>query len=1153
MVGPLEERVFLSGVGLNPEAKMTGNVLGAGGRIDDPLWYKDALIYELHVRSFCDSDGDGVGDFRGLTSRLDYLQDLGITALWLLPFFPSPLRDDGYDTADYRAVHPRYGTLRDFKAFLREAHRRGLRVITELVLNHTSDQHPWFQRSRKARPGSRWRDFYVWSDTPHRYGEARIIFRDFEASNWTWDPEGGAYYWHRFYAHQPDLNYDNPHVRKTMLEVLDFWFDAGVDGLRLDAVPYLFEREGTNCENLPQTYDYLREVRGHIDGKYTGRMLLAEANQWPEDAVAYFGEGDMCHMAFHFPIMPRLFMALRMEDRHPVLDILDQTPPIPGSCQWAYFLRNHDELTLEMVTDEERDYMYRVYAHDRQMRINLGIRRRLAPLVGNDRRRIELLNSLLFSLPGTPVLYYGDEIGMGDNVYLGDRNGVRTPMQWNADRNAGFSRANPQQLYLPVIIDPGYHYETVNVEAQLASSHSLLRWMKRLIALRKRYRAFGRGAIRYLTPENHRVLAFVREHERQRILVVANLSRFAQHIELDLVDYRGLRPVELFGHVLFPPVTDRPYGLSLGPHGFYWFSLETAEGSGEPVRVESLYESLPVLGPALPREDRLAGEILSGLERVLPRFLDAQTWFNAPGRRVRGISIEGSIPVDFVDHREHDGGGAWFLLIQVDYTDGDPETYGIFLAEVGPDRAHAVLVERPSSAVARLELQEGGAGLLHEASGDPDFCRSLLQRGAAGRAFRSNGDRLAVTAVRGFRKAVEEAVAADRPSGEGMKQSRSAFTVGRRLEIKLFRRLEAGLNPGVEMLRHLAARRFRHVPRLAATLDHVRGREEPMTVALVLHHVPNRGTARDLAKESLSGFYDRALSLSGPAPVSEKPYHVLDDLHADPPQALLEVGHTGVHLESMRLLGRRTGEFHRASGRRSDVKEFAPEAFTRLYQRALYQSVLTTARRVLRRLSNGLEQRPEAVRSASAWVLENHERLVAHFEVLRGKTLTGKRIRCHGNLGLGQVRVTEGDFVFVGLEGVPTRSLGERRIKRSPFQDVAGMWLSLHQAALAALLDQSQRGMLSRDDITRLVPWAGLWCRASIRAFLAGYLDAIRGTGLLPRKHDERRILLDVLGLEAALLRTEEALDRDPDRVHIPVAFLRQILEAAPSFSGGPS
>src|SRR5688572_5787804 len=550
---------------------MAKNKMNTDGQL---LWYKDAIIYELHIKAFRDSNGDGIGDFEGLLEKLDYLEDLGVTAIWLLPFYPSPLRDDGYDIADYLAVHPDYGTMREVRTFIRAAHRRGLRVITELVFNHTSDQHAWFKRARKASPGSPERDWYVWSDTPDRYSDVRIIFKDFETSNWAWDPGANAYYWHRFYSHQPDLNYDNPRVQEALLRVTDFWLEAGVDGVRLDAIPYLYEREGTNGENLPETHAFLRTLRRHVDERFADRMLLAEANQWPEDSVAYFGDGDECHMAFHFPLMPRMFMALRLEDRFPVIDILSQTPSIPSTAQWALFLRNHDELTLEMVTDEERDYMYRVYAADPQARINLGIRRRLAPLLGNNRRRIELMNGLLFSLPGTPVIYYGDEIGMGDNVYLGDRNGVRTPMQWSSDRNAGFSAANRQRLYLPVITDPEYHYEAINVEAQQANPQSLYWWMKRLIALRKRHPVFGRGSLEFIRTGNRKVLTYVRRYEEETVLCVANLSRAVQPVEIPLATFTGLTPVELLGQTQLPRIGDQPYFLTLAPYGFYWLKLQ---------------------------------------------------------------------------------------------------------------------------------------------------------------------------------------------------------------------------------------------------------------------------------------------------------------------------------------------------------------------------------------------------------------------------------------------------------------------------------------------------------------------------------------------------------------------------------------------------
>ena len=539
----------------------------------DPLWYKDAVIYELHVRTFADGNDDGTGDFRGLISRLDYLAELGVTCIWLLPFFPSPLRDDGYDIADYVSVHPAYGTLDDFREFLAASHERGMQVMIELVINHTSDQHPWFQAARQAPPGSPEREFYVWSEAVETYRGVRIIFTDTEKSNWTWDDRAGAYYWHRFFAHQPDLNFDNPAVLAELLRVMRFWLDMGVDALRLDAIPYLVEREGTSCENLPETHEVIRRFRAALDASYEHRMILAEANQMPNEVRAYFGNGDECHMAFHFPLMPRLFMALRTENRQPLVEIMAQTPAIPETCQWALFLRNHDELTLEMVSDDERDYMYLAYSADPRMRVNVGIRRRLAPLLENNRRRIELLNSILLSFPGTPIIYYGDEIGMGDNIYLGDRHGVRTPMQWSADRNGGFSRANPARLSSPVIMDPVFGYEAVNVEAQRDDPSSLLSWMRQMIKLRRLFKVFGRGSIELLSPSNPKIVAYVRQYDNERVLCVANLSRFAQPVSLDLDQLTGLTPVEMLGYVEFPKIGSAPYSLSLGPYGFFWFEL----------------------------------------------------------------------------------------------------------------------------------------------------------------------------------------------------------------------------------------------------------------------------------------------------------------------------------------------------------------------------------------------------------------------------------------------------------------------------------------------------------------------------------------------------------------------------------------------------
>ncbi|MGH9303538.1 MAG: maltose alpha-D-glucosyltransferase, partial [Acidimicrobiales bacterium] len=678
---------------------------------DSERWYKDALIYEVHVRAFQDSNADGIGDFRGLVSRLDYLQDLGVTALWLLPFYPSPLRDDGYDIADYRRVHPAYGTLRDFKALLRESHRRGLRVITELVLAHTSDEHPWFQRARRSRPGTREREHYLWSDTAERFPEARVIFKDFETSNWTWDAVAGAYFWHRFYSHQPSLNYDSSAVKEAMVDIVDFWLEMGVDGLRLDAVPYLFARDGTTCENLPETFQFLRRLRSHVDEHFGGRILLAEANQWPEDAVAYMGEGDVCHMAFHFPLMPRMFMAARQEDRFPIVDILTETPAAPADGQWVLFLRNHDELTLEMVTDEERDYMYRSYAQDPQARVNVGIRRRLAPLLGNDRSMIEMMTGLLFSLPGTPILYYGDEIGMGDNIYLGDRNAVRTPMQWTPDRNAGFSRANPQRLYLPVVSDPGYEPQAVNVESQSQNPSSLLWWTRRLAAIRNRYRAFGRGDMQLLRPDNRKVIAFLRSYESERILVVVNLSRHAQAAKLELVEYRNAVPVELLGETDFPPVGDLPYLFTLAPHGFYWFALEShvpEDGSLRALSVGGSWQSL------------FAGAARRRFEEVLPAYIAHRRWFRDKARRVKRVKILDAVAVP------GESGDARLVIVEVELDSGAPESYVLPLAFALDGRAEDMRRFHPEAILA--ELRAGGVGgVVYDASFDPGFTLAILE------------------------------------------------------------------------------------------------------------------------------------------------------------------------------------------------------------------------------------------------------------------------------------------------------------------------------------------------------------------------------------------------------------------------------------------
>ena len=689
----------------------------------DPLWYKDAIIYEMHVKTFCDSDGDGMGDFRGVIEKLDYLQELGITAIWLLPFYPSPLRDDGYDIANYFDVNPNYGTLDDFRAFLDAAHQRNLRVITELVINHTSDQNPWFQKSRRAVTAAgaggssndtAYKHFYVWSDTPEKYKDARIIFKDFETSNWAWDPVAKAYYWHRFYSHQPDLNFDNPAVHEAVEKVCDFWLGLGVDGLRLDAIPYLYERENTSCENLPETHEYLRKLRAHVDAKFPNRMLLSEANQWPEDAVAYFGKGDESHMNFHFPLMPRMFMALQMEDRFPIIDILEQTPSVPEGCQWAMFLRNHDELTLEMVTDEERDYMYRVYATDPHARINLGIRRRLAPLLANSRRKIELLNTLLFSMPGTPIIYYGDEIGMGDNFYLGDRNGCRTPMQWSSDRNAGFSRANPQQLYLPITIDPEYHYEAINVENQQKNLSSLLWWTRRVIAMRKNFKAFSRGSLEFLYPDNPKVLAFLRRYEDEIILVIVNLSRFAQSAELDLSRFTSYVPMEVFSRNLFRPIRKSRYVITLGPHAYYWFALQApTDGRRAPRK-----KAVPVINGPMELATLLANGQRAVIEReILPRYLQTCRWFGSKARTFRDLKVVEQPAIS------DDANSAQLWFVEVNYLDAPTETYVLPVKSASGEAARAVSQAAPHAIIARSG--DNGENILFDATWDAK-CRSTV-------------------------------------------------------------------------------------------------------------------------------------------------------------------------------------------------------------------------------------------------------------------------------------------------------------------------------------------------------------------------------------------------------------------------------------------
>jgi maltose alpha-D-glucosyltransferase/alpha-amylase len=1100
-------------------------------------WYKDAVIYELHVRSFFDADGDGNGDFKGLTSRLDYLQDLGVTCLWLLPFYPSPQVDDGYDIADYTGVNPDFGTLQDVRNLIREAHRRGLKVITELVCNHTSDQHPWFQRARRAPKGSPERNFYVWSDSTEKYKEARIIFRDVEPSNWSWDEVAGQYYWHRFYAQQPDLNFDSPGVRREITKAMDFWFGLGVDGLRLDAVPYLYERDGTNCENLPETHEFLRQLRAHIDRKWDERLLLAEANQWPEDSVAYFGNGDECHMCFHFPLMPRMYMALRTEDRFPIIDILAQTPAIPDTAQWALFLRNHDELTLEMVTDEERDYMWRVYATDPLMRLNLGIRRRLAPLIGNDRRRMELLYGLLLSMPGTPVLYYGDEIGMGDNLALGDRDGVRTPMQWNRGRNGGFSSAEPERLKLPVINDPTYHYEAVNVEAQQADSHSILWFQKRLIALRKQSVVFGRGSIEFLHPDNRKILAYVREYEGERVLVVANLSRFVQQTDLDLSAYAGQAPVEMFSRNEFRAIGTGGYPMTMGPHDFYWFQLAMPAAA---LGVSVAQGKLPELPAARTLDRVLTGRPLAALLAALPAWLRTRRWYGAKARRTRSISLRDVIPLPEVEGLE-----ARLAVLEIEYVEGEPDNYVLPLALADPVRAERLANEAPGTEIALLP----DGRVLYDAFVDPHTGSALLSLLDRGR--RVEGKHGSVGGVRTSAYRTVRGSARDKLPVAPIKaeQSNTSVIFGDRLILKLYRRVEPGINPDFEIGRLLTERGFAHTPPTAGALEYRPTRGESISLGILQGFVKNESDAWAYTLDSIDQAYDRALASADiPMPPPPTSARLMESGRTGVPRELVEW--VGPYLESARLLGVRTAEMHLVLATASNDPAFRPEPVNSFFQRSIYQGIRTQLRETMTLLSRRRDMVPEADHPVVDTVLTLQSGLLDDLRKILAGPIGGMRIRIHGDYHAGQVLWTGSDFVIIDFEGEPGRPLGERRLKRSPLRDVAGMLRSFHYAAQGTLLTDGLASATRPEDVPRLQPWARLWYEAVASTFLRAYLDGMAGSGLLPDDEQQLITLLEASLLQKALYEVVYELNNRPSWTSIP---LRGILELAAPIASEPA
>ena len=1078
--------------------------------MSDPLWYKDAIIYELHIKAYFDSNDDGVGDFHGLAEKLDYLQDLGVTAVWLLPFYPSPQRDDGYDIADYLNVNPAYGSIPDFRNFVREAHRRGLKVITELVVNHTSDQHPWFQRARQAKPGSSHRDYYVWSDTDQKYRGTRIIFTDTETSNWTWDPVAQAYYWHRFFSHQPDLNFDNPAVLRSVLKAMGFWLDMGVDGLRLDAVPYLIEREGTNNENLPETHAVLRQLREWLDENYSNRMLLAEANQWPEDVLPYFGNGDECHMAFHFPLMPRIYMALAQEDRHPIADIMRQTPEIPENCQWAVFLRNHDELTLEMVTDRERDYLWQFYAAERQARINVGIRRRLAPLMENDRRKIELLNSLLMSMPGTPVLYYGDEIGMGDNIFLGDRNSVRTPMQWSPDRNGGFSRADPARLYLPAIMDPVYGYQAVNVEAQQRNASSLLNWMRRMIALRKAYQCFGRGTLTFLYPGNRKVLAYMRQYGTETVLCVANLSRATQAVELDLSSFKGRVPVEMLGGTAFPPVGELPYFVTLSPYGFFWFLLR--EEAEAPAWLESLRggrRELVTLVLAHGTPSLLEHEPKRTFEGgVLPEFLSQQRWV-ARGRRLESARVVDVAELEGADRR-------WALTIVEGSTSEASHHYFVPLTLLfGPE------AEDPATALQAQVLARARKGprmgLLIDAAHDDRFASALVSAIAAGGSIATKrGGTVRFTGSEQLRSLELPADASAQRVGR--EQSNTTFLLGDSMVLKMLRRIESGTHPELDATRFLTEAGFKNTPAFLGSIELAQSGGGVWGLALLQARVQNQGDGWTWTLDHLRRVLDEAQLTAVGSAVAVDPH--------------------GIYAALIATLGQRVAEMHRAFATSVHNPAFTPEPVTPSDLQRWVEDTRQQGQAARAALEKCREVLAPALNTMAEGVLSGWQEIEQRIAAFAETQADFVKTRIHGDLHLGQVLLCKDDFSIIDFEGDPVRPLADRSAKSCVLKDVADMLGSFDSAAAAALSERLDLQPQHRHDVERA---AEEWRQLAYAHFLAAYRTNVGGlTSYPPPEISEG--LLDLFLLKRVLYNVASEASSRPGWIHIHLNALLRLL-----------
>ncbi|MGY8527352.1 maltose alpha-D-glucosyltransferase [Paracidovorax citrulli] len=1101
----------------------------------DPLWYKDAVIYQLHIKSFFDANGDGVGDFAGLLEKLDYLVNLGVDTIWLLPFYPSPRRDDGYDIADYRNVHPEYGSLSELRRFISAAHARGLRVITELVINHTSDQHPWFQRARHAKPGSSARNYYVWSDTDQAYTGTRIIFCDTEKSNWSWDPVAGAYFWHRFYSHQPDLNFDNPQVLRDVLSVMRFWLDMGVDGLRLDAVPYLVEREGTSNENLPETHNVIRQIRAHLDENYQGRLLLAEANMWPEDAQQYFGgggkvdengdlvPGDECHMSFHFPLMPRMYMAIAREDRFPITDIIRQTPEIPPNCQWAIFLRNHDELTLEMVTSSERDYLWQVYASDRRARINLGIRRRLAPLMERDRRRIELMNSLLFSMPGTPVIYYGDEIGMGDNIHLGDRDGVRTPMQWSPDRNGGFSRADPERLVLPPLQGPLYGFEAVNVEAQTRDPHSLLNWMRKMLALRRQHHAFGRGSFRFLFPGNRKILAYLREHEGEHILCVANLSRAPQAVELDLSEFEGRVPVEMLGATPFPAIGQLTYLLTLPPYGFYWFVLssEAQPPAWHVDAPEQMPEMITLIMQNTSQADLTEASRRMLSREVLPDYISRRRWFGSKSEPIQDVSIAYAIPFG----EPHTKESIYLAEVEVGLP-GRSECYQLPVTILWDHDAPGAGIPQLAHGLAMARVRKGArVGLATDGFVVERFAREVVTALRAGMQITTPRGTIHFRAQGGLADLSLENEQVQWMSAE---QSNSSLAFHNSAVLKVVRRVSGGIHPEVEMTRYLTEQGYANSAPLFGEVVRIGNSGVPYTLMLLQGYILNQGDGWGWTVDYVGRAIDDAL-----------PAENGDDEFNEAMRGFSTMAAT---------LGRRLGELHAVLARPSEDEAFAPVAAGEEQSRQWADDAMTSLRTALELMEQAAKseqgQQNEQMRADIELVLSCRERLQDLVAGLAEAAPGTLQTRIHGDLHLGQVLIAQNDTYIIDFEGEPGLSLDWRRRKTSPLRDVAGILRSFDYAAATVGTNRSERthATLPPAQEERRQQLLERFREAATDAFLGGYRE-IASTALHRWIEPEQmKPLLDLFLLERAAYEVKYEADNRVAWIDLPVHGLARLL-----------